>query len=138
MGSLVNLQTLGVGSVGPYYCPKATMRLLCFLSRSAGLCDLRTEKAENLHRQHGGLGAGTEGQALSIYSRIEVDGTDATDGDFSLLLITTPSLFSSFSSKKEKNTVRTVRRGDKPLCMCELPADGAFFMTVHDRPGPPE
>ena len=40
MGSLVNLQR----SVGPYYCPKATMRLLCFLSRSAGLCDLRAEK----------------------------------------------------------------------------------------------
>jgi len=39
-------------------------------------------KAENLHRQHGGLGAGTEGQALSIYSRIEVDAADDTDGDF--------------------------------------------------------
>ena len=65
---------------------------------------LRPSNAENLHRQHGGLGAGTEGQALSIYSRIEVDAADDLDGDFSLLLITTPSLsLLFFFSKKEKN-----------------------------------
>ncbi len=118
MGSLVNLQTLGVGSVGPYYCPKATMRLLCFLSRSAGLCDLRAEKRKISIDNMAVLAQALRGQALSIYSRIEVDASDDLDGDFSLLLITTPSLFSSFFSKKENNTVRTVRHGDKRFCMC--------------------
>ena len=73
--------------------------------------------------------------ACGRFSRIELDTADGLDGDFSLFLITSPALFSSFFSKKENKTVRTVRHGDKPFCMCELTAGRCL---PHDHPGPSE